>query len=78
MERDRLAGQLAVIAPPALLERSLQSLAGTDTRASIAYETEVRAFHAELRAYFYPKLFRDEPFDAAALDALPTFKASQE
>ena len=74
-ERDRYAAKLALIAPPALLERSLQRLAGTDVRAAIEYEAEVRAFHAELRAFFYPKLFRDEPFEAAALDALPAFNA---
>ncbi len=73
LQRDRLAGWLAVIAPPVLLERSLQALAGTDLRASLAYEARVRAFHASLREFYYPKLFRDERFDPAALDALPRF-----
>jgi ABC-2 type transport system permease protein len=72
-ERDRRAGWLAVIAPPVLLERSLQALAGTDLRASLAYEARVRAFHASLREFYYRKLFRDEGFDPAALAALPQF-----
>jgi ABC-2 type transport system permease protein len=72
-ERDRLAGRLAVIAPPVLLERSLQMLAGTDLRASLAYEARVRAFHASLREFYYPKLFLDEPFERAALDSMPQF-----
>jgi ABC-2 type transport system permease protein len=72
-ERDRLAGWLAVIAPPVLLERSLQTLAGTDLRALLAYEAGVRAFHASLRAFYYPKLFRDERFEPAELDAMPRF-----
>lgn len=75
LRRDRLAGWLAVMAPPVLLERSLQSLAGTDLRASLAYEARVRAFHASLRGFYYPKLFRDETFDPAALEALPQFAA---
>jgi ABC-2 type transport system permease protein len=33
----------------------------------------VRAFHATLREFYYPKLFRDERFDPAALEALPQF-----
>ncbi|MCA2997011.1 MAG: DUF3526 domain-containing protein [Rhodocyclaceae bacterium] len=74
-ERDRLAGWLAVIAPPVLLERSLQTLAGTDLRASLAYEARVRAFHASLREFYYPKLFLDEPFEPAALDSMPQFAA---
>jgi ABC-2 type transport system permease protein len=73
LERDRLAGWLAVTAPPVLLERSLQALAATDLRASLAYEARVRAFHASLREFYYPKLFRDERFDPATLDALPRF-----
>jgi ABC-2 type transport system permease protein len=73
-ERDRLAGWLALVAPPVLLERSLQALARTDVQASLAYEARVRAFHAELRAFHYPKLFRNEPFDPAALEAMPRFQ----
>jgi ABC-2 type transport system permease protein len=73
MARDRLAGWLAITAPPVLLERALQSLARTDLRATLAYESRVRAFHASLRAFYYPKLFRDERFEPAALDALPQF-----
>jgi ABC-2 type transport system permease protein len=73
MTRDRLAGWLASIAPPVLLERSLQSLARTDFRASLAYEARVRAFHASLREFYYPKLFRDERFEPAAIETLPHF-----
>lgn len=73
MTRDRLAGWLAITAPPVLLERSLQSLARTDLRASLAYEARVRAFHASLREFYYPKLFRHERFEPAAIEALPHF-----
>lgn len=71
--RDSLAGWLAFIAPPVLLERSLQSLARTDLRASLAYEARVRDFHGTLRTFYYPKLFRDERFDPAAFGNLPHF-----
>ncbi len=75
LQRDRLAGRLAFITPPVLLERSLQGLAGTGLQASLAYEARVRALHAALRGFYYPRLFRDEPFDPAALGALPRFEA---
>ena len=75
MKRDRLAVWLAVIAPPVLMERSLQALAGTDVQATLAYEARVRAFHAELREFYYPKLFRSEAFDAVAFESLPHFRA---
>lgn len=74
LQRDRLAGRVALVAPPALLQRAFQALAGTDLRASLAYEDRVRAFHAALREFHYPRLFRGESFDPAAAQAtLPRF-----
>ena len=75
LQRDRLAGWLAWIAPPVLLQRSLQTLAATDVAASLAYEARVRTFHAQLREFYYPKLFRNQAFDPAAFAALPQFEA---
>jgi ABC-2 type transport system permease protein len=75
-ERDLWAGRLAWLAPPVLLERTLQRLARTDLEAALAYEARVRAFHAELRAFYYPRLFRNAPFDRAELDTLPRFGAA--
>jgi ABC-2 type transport system permease protein len=72
-QRDQWAGRLAWLAPPVLLERALQALAGTDVQAGLAYEAQVRAFHAALREFYYPKLFLNEPFDPAALQGLPQF-----
>jgi len=69
--RDELAGRLAWLSPPALLERSLQSLAQTDASAALAYETSVREFHAALRAYYYPRIFRERPFDGGS--SVPQF-----
>jgi ABC-2 type transport system permease protein len=73
LQRDRLAGWLALAAPPVLLQRTLQALAHTDVQASLVYEARVREFHAELRAFYYPRLFRDEPFEPSALRGLPQF-----
>jgi ABC-2 type transport system permease protein len=75
LQRDRLAGWLAVIAPPVLLERAFQALARTDLLASLAYEARVRAFRAVLRGYHHPERFLDQRFEPAALEALPKFDA---
>lgn len=73
IERNRLAGLFAIVAPPALLERLLQNLAGTDMQSVLEYEGRVRAFHAELRAFYYPGLFGNDPFDSGLLPELPQF-----
>lgn len=71
--RARTAAPLAWLAPPAALERQLEALAGTDARAALAYEAAVRDFHASLRHWYYPRLFRDLPYAADELAQRPTF-----
>lgn len=77
LARDRAASFAALLSPPSLVERFLQRLAETDTQASQAYDTSVRAFHASLRNWYYPKLFTEEPFDNAALANLPGYEPVQ-
>ena len=76
--RDRLAGRLAWLSPPALAERTLQAIAGTNLTASLAYEQRVRDYHAALRTYYYPRLFRDEVVSDASLGLRPEFRATGE
>ena len=77
IRRDRLAGLLAWLAPPALAERALQALAGTGVAATLAYEQQVREFHTALREYYYPRLFRDEPVSDASLEQRPDFRGTE-
>jgi ABC-2 type transport system permease protein len=74
LARDRAAGWAALASPTALVERGLEQLAGTDTRGMIAYEDRVRAFHARLRAFHYPLLFRDPPYDPVVWQSLPRYE----
>lgn len=74
--RDRLGGMLAWLSPPALATRALQDIADTSTMDSLAYEQRVRDFHAALRSYYYPRLFRDEVFSDASLRQRPEFRAT--
>ena len=78
IRRDRLAGTLAWLSPPALAERALQAIAGTGMAASLAYEQRVRDFHAALRTYYYPRLFRDAAFSEASLRQRPEFRVADE
>ncbi|MEP2101600.1 MAG: DUF3526 domain-containing protein [Parasphingorhabdus sp.] len=71
--RDREAGLIAFLSPTSFVERSFEKLAGTDAASMIAYEDSVRDFHKQLRAFHYPYLFRDEPFDRDVLKGLPAY-----
>lgn len=77
LARDRLAGWLSLLSPAAWSKRTLQSLAGTDVEAALRYEQSIRDFHAKLRAFYYPKLFKGEPFDPSALASRPQFRGDE-
>ncbi|MFY8048567.1 MAG: DUF3526 domain-containing protein [Erythrobacter sp.] len=77
LARDRAAGMAAFLSPTALVERGFEQLAGTDTRAMIAYEDRVRAFHSKLRTFHYPLFFRDPPYDPMVFDDLPRYEAAE-
>ncbi|MEO1324467.1 MAG: DUF3526 domain-containing protein [Pseudomonadota bacterium] len=73
MRRDDLSATLSWLSPSAKIERVFQSVARTDTRAAADYESRVRAFHADLREFYYPLLFLDEPYTDEALAERPGF-----
>lgn len=73
LARDRQAELMAFLSPTSFVERKFERLAGTDAGSMIAYEDAVRAFHAELRAFHYPMMFREDPFELKVLDELPRF-----
>ena len=76
-QRDQMAKWSSLISPATLLQRAMEHLAGTDMQAAIAYEQRVREFHAFLRAWHYPKLFKSEIFIAEqAVEMAPTFQPS--
>ncbi len=72
--RDALTGWVALLSPPVAVQRALQRAAGTDVQASLAYDARIRAFHAELRHFYYPFLFNEEPYRLEALRDLPQFE----
>lgn len=74
LRRDIWAARLSWLSPPALVERAFQVMAETDTRSALAYDEAVRDFHAELRDYYYPEVFRETLFSREKLDDLPVFQ----
>ncbi len=71
--RDALTGWVALLSPPVAVQRALQRAAGTDVQASLAYDAGIRAFHAQLRQFYYPFLFNELPYQPDALRDLPQF-----
>ncbi len=68
---------LSLLSPPMLAQRLLGRATQTDVVAALCYEADVRRFHAALRAFYYPLLFDDPPYDPAVLQGLPQFRPSR-
>jgi len=64
LDRDNLTSKFSLLSPTSLIQRQFEKLAKTDASASRAYEARVRNYHAELRQWYYPRLFKDLPFEA--------------
>lgn len=74
LKRAAWSERLGLVTPGVATQLALHRLAATDPAAQIAYQDRIRAFHGELRRFYYPYLFRDKPFVRADFDRAPAFQ----
>jgi ABC-2 type transport system permease protein len=72
--RAALARAAGWLLPPAGLAQAMAAMAGTDVTAQLAYQQRIRAYHRELREFYYDYLFNDKPFGAADLALVPRWR----
>lgn len=77
LKRDRSAAWVAVFSPSSMTRRLLTSLAQTDTKAALSYQQRVRAYHSELRKFYYPLLFTDVAYNQDILSNLPEYSPEE-
>lgn len=75
LARDRQAGLISYLSPTSLVERAFEKLAGSDAASMIAYEDAVRDYHRQLRAFYYPLMFPEVPYEPALLRDLPSYQS---
>ncbi|WP_102944337.1 DUF3526 domain-containing protein [Stenotrophomonas sp. VV52] len=73
--RSEAATRLGWLLPPVGLQAALTRMAKTDMRAHLAYQGRIRAYHAQLRHFYYGFLFQDRPFEAVHYLQAPTFSS---
>ncbi|WNH52102.1 DUF3526 domain-containing protein [Stenotrophomonas oahuensis] len=73
-ERTKAANTLGWVLPPVGLQAALTRMAGTDMHAHLAYQDRIRAYHAQLRRFYYGFLFGDNPFREEDYRRAPKFK----
>lgn len=72
-QKDNLASLAAWASPAMLFQRGLTRLAKTDLQSAMAYEAQIRQFHGELRAFYYPYLFQFTEYEQSVLQGRPEF-----
>lgn len=73
-QRDAAGRALGWVLPSVGVQALLTRLAQTDLGAQLAYQDRIRAYHREIREFFYAYLFRDRPFGKADFAKVPAFR----
>lgn len=73
--RAAIADSLGWVLPSVGVQALLTRLARTDLAAQLAYQDRIRAFHRDLREFYYGYMFRDRPFAKADFARAPRFGA---
>jgi ABC-2 type transport system permease protein len=60
--RDAWTARVGWFLPAVGLQTTLHRMAETDLAAQLAYQDRIRAFHEELRRFYYPYIFNETPF----------------
>ena len=74
--QQSLVARLAFLSPALLAQSALADAAGTGTARHAAFVRQAVAHHAELRAFFNPRILRREKF--TAWDDVPPFRYAEE
>lgn len=74
--REDWTARAGLILAPVNVQVLLHRMADTDLRAQLAYQERIGAFHTELRRFFYPYFFNEQPFGAADFARLPAYDAT--
>lgn len=69
--RDTWTWRLAVILPPLATQVTIHRLAETDLAAQLAYQDRIRAYHRQLREFYYPYIFDERAFGSTEFNAAP-------
>lgn len=76
-KRSAAADALGWVLPPVGLQAVLTRMANTDMHAHLDYQDRIRAYHAQLRNFYYEYLFNDRPFLEEDYRRAPAFEPDQ-
>lgn len=76
--RQNLIRMAKYLSPTLLAQDAIEEIAGTGPRRQAEFLTMAKAFHAEWRDFFVPRIARKEKFQARDFEALPRFRLANQ
>jgi ABC-2 type transport system permease protein len=75
--RDLLTARVGIALPAVGVQTLIHRIAQTDLTAQLSYQDRIRAFHAQLREFYYPYVFNEMPFRETDFANTPRWKELQ-
>lgn len=72
--RQKLIRTAKYLSPTLLAQDAIEEIAGTGLRRQAEFQAMAKAFHAEWRDFFVPRIARKEKFQARDFEAIPRFR----
>lgn len=72
--RDHATANLSYVLPSLWVQRKLESMAKSNVTHLLEHRRKIEAYHGQLRNYFYPYLFNEEPLNQQMYKAIPDFQ----
>jgi ABC-2 type transport system permease protein len=73
--RDQATRRTSFMLPAVGVQTLIHRLAETDLSAQLTYQDRIRAFHTQLRQFYYPYVFNEKPFREADFEKSPKWSA---
>lgn len=63
-QRSRFTDMAALMMPGIQTQLALNGIAGSDLQQHLQFQQALRRYHEQLRLYFYPSIFREQPVES--------------
>ncbi len=74
LQKESVGQKLSVLSAAALTQQIFNALAQTDTQNHYRFLDEVGRFHAEVKVFFYTKIFQNKTFKLADFEQIPKYE----
>jgi ABC-2 type transport system permease protein len=74
LKREELTAAIGRFNPVVSAQLLMNHIAQTDVIAHLEFQNHINVFHAELKSFFYAKVFSNSKFSASEFSSIPTYK----